>query len=157
MRGLEFVIGLAFFVIGCQAVVPTVAPSTAAFALVGTAWIAEEIESRRVLEQVQSTLTFESAERIVGSTGCNRYFAPLQVSGTALRIGMGGSTRRACPPEVMDQESRFLAALDAIRTYRRDGSTLLLSDEGGQVRLRLKQTDAAANRQEPTEQTTAAG
>jgi putative lipoprotein len=135
---------MALFVIGCQSVAPTAAPPATVFALVGTAWIAEEIEGRRGLDQVQSTLTFESAERIVGSTGCNRYFAPLQVSGTALRIGMGGSTRRACPPEVMDQESRFLAALDAIRTYRRDGSTLLLSDAGGQVRLRLKQTDVAA-------------
>ena len=144
MRGLGFVFGMAFFVIGCQAVAPTAEPLAAAFALVGSAWIAEEIEGRRVLDQVQSTLTFESAERIVGSTGCNRYFAPLQVSGMALRIGMGGSTRRACPPEVVDQESRFLAALDAVRTYRRDGSTLLLSDDGGQVRLRLKQTDAAA-------------
>lgn len=149
--------GLAFFVIGCQSVALTATPSAAAFALVGTAWIAEEIEGRRVLDQVQSTLTFESTERIVGSTGCNRYFAPLQVSGTALRVGMGGSTRRACLPEVMDQESRFLAALDAVRTYRHDGSTLLLSDEGGQVRLRLKQTDATADRREPTEPMTADG
>ena len=138
MRGLGFVFGMAFFVIGCQAVAPTAEPLAAAFALVGSAWIAEEIEGRRVLDHVQSTLTFESAERIVGSTGCNRYFAPLQVSGMALRIGMGGSTRRACPPEVVDQESRFLAALDAVRTYRRDGSTLLLSDDSGQVRVRLK-------------------
>jgi len=144
MRGLGFVFGLAFFIIGCQSVAPMAAPPAAAFTLVGSAWIAEEIEGRRVLDQVQSTLTFESAERIVGSTGCNRYFAPLQVSGTALRVGMGGSTRRACPPEIMEQESRFLAALDAVRTYRRDGSTLLLSDDGGQVRVRLKQTDATA-------------
>ena len=118
---------------------------------------AEDIEGRGVLDQVQSTLMFESAERVVGSTGCNRYFAPLQVSDTTLRVGMGGSTRRACPPAVMDQESRFLAALEATRAYRRDGGTLWLLDESGRALVRLTRMDTAAERQEPAEPPPTAG
>jgi heat shock protein HslJ len=150
LRGLGLVCCVAFLVIGCQSVAPTAqSPAAAttrdASTLVGTSWIAEEIAGSGVLDQVQSTLTFESAERIAGSTGCNRYFAPLQLTDTTLRFGSGGSTRRACPPAVMDQESRFLAALEAVRAYRRDGNALWLLDDSGRTRMHLTRlsTDTA--------------
>ena len=43
----------------------------------------------------------------------------------------------ACAPVVMDQESRFLAALSAATAFRIDGGKLLLLDEAGRVRVRL--------------------
>lgn len=43
----------------------------------------------------------------------------------------------ACPPAVMDQESRFLAALGAVTAFRAEGGKLLLLDQGGRVRVRL--------------------
>jgi len=43
----------------------------------------------------------------------------------------------ACPPAVMGQEDRFLAALSAVRKARREGDTLLLLDESGRVLMRL--------------------
>ena len=49
-------------------------------------------------------------------------------------------TRRACPPAVMDQEQRFVAALAAARAYRQEGDVLLLLDEGGRPLLRLSRT-----------------
>jgi heat shock protein HslJ/uncharacterized membrane protein/membrane-bound inhibitor of C-type lysozyme len=105
--------------------------------LAGTSWVTEDIDGIGVLEGVQSTIVFESEERIVGSTGCNQYFAPFRRSGATLRIGTMGSTRRACPPPVMNQEGLFLAALAAAATFRHEGRVLWLIDESGRARVRL--------------------
>jgi heat shock protein HslJ/uncharacterized membrane protein len=113
-------------------------------ALSGTSWVAEDIDGSGVLEAVQSTITFESAERIVGSTGCNQYFAPVQLSGSTLRIGVGGSTRRACPTPVMTQEQRFLAALTTVTAYRHENRTLWLINAAGRVRVQLTQIGGRA-------------
>lgn len=105
--------------------------------LAGTSWVAQEIDGVGVLEGVQSTVVFESEERIVGSTGCNQYFASLRRSDVTLRVGPIGGTRRACPAPVMNQERLFLEALAAITTFRRDNRALWLIDESSRTRLRL--------------------
>ena len=156
MRWLQFVCRIAVVAIGCQvaqpgAQPPATAATPTASSLVGTSWTAEDIDGRGIIDRVQSTLTFESAERVSGSTGCNRYLAPLQLSGTSLNFGMGSSTRRACPPAVMDQERRFLTALHMTKTYRQEGGTLWLLDESGGTLVRLTQTDAAAQGRQPPE------
>ena len=43
----------------------------------------------------------------------------------------------ACPPDVMEQEDRFLAALGVAKKARHEGDKLLLLDENGRVRMRL--------------------
>jgi heat shock protein HslJ/uncharacterized membrane protein len=105
--------------------------------LSGTSWVVEDIDGGGVIEAVAATLVFESEERIVGSTGCNRYFAPIRRSGTALRIGAIGSTRRACPVPAMGQERSFLTALAAVTTLRHESRTLWLVDESSRARVRL--------------------
>jgi heat shock protein HslJ len=122
------------FLLGCGSTPATDGKRAqlSAATLVRTSWIAEEIDGRRVLDQVQSTITFESETRLVGSTGCNQYFAPLKISSPNIAIGRGGSTRRACQPPVMEQENRFLAALEAASSYRnKDGILELLDGSGG--------------------------
>ena len=84
-----------------------------------------------------STLAFEGDQRVSGSTGCNRYTAPLSVTGTSIRVGVIAMTRMACPPPVMDQESRFTAALEAARGFRQEGDVLRLLDEQGRSLLRF--------------------
>ena len=37
----------------------------------------------------------------------------------------------------MDQEGKFLSALEAVKTARREGDKLLLLDGGGRLRMRL--------------------
>lgn len=112
--------------------------------LVGTSWLAEDIDGRGVLDRVQSTLTFESAQRVAGRAACNRYFGSLELLNEGLRIRVGGTTRMACAPAVLDQEYRFLAALAAVTTYRRDGDRLFLLDDAGATRLRLSPLDASS-------------
>lgn len=132
---LGALLGVALAVSGCAsmgggALVP---PS-----LAGSSWIAEAVDGEGMVGRPPITLTFESAERAVGSTGCNRYFAAVRMSERArLRFGQPGSTRMACPPAVMEQEQRFLAAIEAVRGYRLDGTALVLVDERDLARLRL--------------------
>ena len=127
-------VGLGAF--GCQSGAPA-ASSTATFLLGGTGWRAVEIEGRATDPEVASTLAFEGDQRASGSTGCNRYTAPLSVTGTSIRLDVIAMTRRACPPAVMDQETRFTVALEAARGYRQEGDGLTLLDEQGRPLLRF--------------------
>jgi putative lipoprotein len=105
--------------------------------LVGTTWVAEDIDERGVIERVQSTLTFGSPQRISGRAACNQYFGSLEQQEGTVRFRPAGATRMACAPAVMDQEQRFLSALGAVTTVRFDAGKLLLIDERGRVRVRL--------------------
>jgi len=94
-----------------------------------------------VLDRAPSTIVFDAGLKIAGRAGCNRYFGTFkqsgEQSGDAVAIKPAGSTRMACPPDVMDQEGRFLSALEAVKTARREGDRLLLLDGSGRVRMRL--------------------
>jgi heat shock protein HslJ/uncharacterized membrane protein len=117
---------------GCRAaqLAPTVS-------LVGTSWRAEEIEGRGVLAGAESTLAFDTARRISGQAACNRYVGTFEVGESTIRLKPAGATRMACPPPVMEQEARFLAAFGAATTFRRDGDRLVLLDQTQRVVLRL--------------------
>jgi len=45
-------------------------------ALIGTAWLADDIGGRGVVDRAQSTLEFAKPGQIGGLAGCNRYFGP---------------------------------------------------------------------------------
>jgi heat shock protein HslJ len=136
MRVLTTVLAAVILVAGCRSAGS--APSgPSAGSLVGTSWMAEEIDGQGVVDRVQSTLTFENLERISGSTACNRYFGSFELGGNTLRLKPAGTTRMACPPPVMEQETKFLTALGAVTAYRRDADRVLLVDDSGRVRVRL--------------------
>jgi heat shock protein HslJ len=122
---------LVILAAGCRSADPTPAGS-----LTGTSWLAEEIDGVGVLEKVESTLTFDGS-RIAGQAACNRYFGTAELGEGTLRLKPAGTTRMACTPPIMEQESRFLAALSAATAFRRERGKLLLLDEGGRVRARL--------------------
>jgi heat shock protein HslJ len=79
--------------------------------LPGTSWLAEDLGGRGVIDHLQSTLTFDGAERVAGNAGCNRYFGAVTLDGARIRFGNLGATRMMCPPAVMDQEQRLFDAL----------------------------------------------
>lgn len=96
---------------------------------------------------VEVTAHFEG-DAVAGSSGCNRYRAGYRVDGEAIEIGPAMTTRMACPPEVMEVESRVLEAMGRVVSFRRDAGVLELLDAGGRVLLRF----AAADRPEsPTQ------
>jgi len=110
-------------------------------ALIGTSWLAQAIDGTGADSAVQSTVTFQREDQVIGSGGCNRYFGRLGLSGSTLSISGVGNTRMMCSPvPVMQQEQRFLEALQASVAWRREGDTLVLLDLAGRERLRLVRT-----------------
>ncbi len=107
--------------------------------LTGTSWLAEDIGGRGVIDEAQTTITFEAEGRVAGSGGCNRYFGAATIKGDAITFGKLGSTMMACVPALMDQEQRFFKALAATRSYRFDdpGHKLVFLGEDGTPLVRF--------------------
>ncbi len=106
-------------------------------------WVLEEIDGSAVVDKVQSTIRFQGNDRIAGWGGCNRYFANIRSGRTFFKVGPIGSTRRICPPVVMEQEERFFNALQKARSIRMEDNRLVIDSEAIQKPLkfgRLKKT-----------------
>jgi heat shock protein HslJ/membrane-bound inhibitor of C-type lysozyme len=134
MRQMVIVAGMMLVALGGCAR-PRVSPPGQQVDLVGTSWTVERIEEL-VADRAATTIRFEEG-RVSGRAGCNQYTGSLQAAPGMLRVSETATTRMACPPPVMQQETRFLKSLAAVRTARRDGDRVLLLDETGHVRLQL--------------------
>jgi putative lipoprotein len=130
MRVLPFLAVLALA--GCQSP-PSVAPENP---LVGTAWLAWDIDGRGPGNKTYATLVFNPG-RVSGSGGCNRFSGALAVKADAWQASDINLTRQECGPELMKEEAAFIEALESARSHRVDGGLLTLIDESGAVRMRL--------------------
>jgi putative lipoprotein len=139
MHGLKWgAVGLMVLIMsGCSLMQPS-STSTPKVDLIGSTWVAEDIDGAGVIDNAQSTLVFGTDGRVSGRAGCNQYGGSVTLSGASLIMDQVFATKMACAPEaLMDQETRFLAALQATRSYRMDGSKLVLVDGAGKARLRF--------------------
>ena len=116
---------------------PVVAADAATTALIGSWTLGGLTGEAAVAPGVVSTLTLTAAGSAEGSGGCNNFHGTYSLEGDTLRFGPIASTRRACPPPVMEQETRFFAALDATRGMRIEAGSLLLLDASGATVARL--------------------
>lgn len=83
--------------------------------------------------------TLSLGDRAGGSGGCNRWSADYEVDARErLRFGPIASTKMACAPAVMEQETRFFDLLSRVRGYSRygDGSLSLIGADGSAIRFR---------------------
>jgi uncharacterized lipoprotein YbaY len=112
----------------------------ASVALEGTAWLVEDIAGRGVIDRAQTTISFDAPGRVSGSTGCNRFTGVATLEGEALRFGQLRRTQRACVPALMDQEQKFLTAMELVRGYSVAANGLLhLRGANAEPLLRLVQ------------------
>lgn len=70
--------------------------------------------------------------RVSGFAGCNRLMGSYELTGARLRFSQLATTRMFCA-NTMDLEQRYLAALEATRTYRLTGRELDLTGDRGVV------------------------
>ncbi|OHV83817.1 YbaY family lipoprotein [Rhizobium sp. LCM 4573] len=98
-------------------------------------WLAEDIRGRGVIDNLQTVLEIAEDGKVSGSGGCNRMSGMATIAGDDIAFGPIASTKMACAPAVMDQETKFFAALSDVRTWRADPSRgkLTLLDKGGDV------------------------
>ncbi len=109
--------------------------------LVGPTWVAEDIDRRGVIDNLQSFVTFTPEGRVQGMGGCNGFTGGYTLDGDRLEIGGEGrrlaATLKACTPAVLDQEARFLDALGRVRSWRIENGLLFLLDAGDEPIVRL--------------------
>ena len=103
--------------------------------LLGRAWSIGSVGGEEVVEGSEPELTFGRDGRLSGTTGCNRFFGEWEADEGELSVSNLGSTRMACPPELMDQEKRVLDLLAAVERFevREDGSLVLTSSDNGSL------------------------
>ena len=100
--------------------------------LSGTHGLLAELGGRPPVEGTSVTAEFSGDATIAGSGGCNRYRAGVRTSGTTIEVDEAmATTLTACEEAVMAQESAFLAALGAARTFTLADNELTLIDAGG--------------------------
>ena len=105
--------------------------------MVGTEWKLLEIQrsTQDILSTAHTnvTLTFDPQGLARGISTCNSYSAPYQTgAGQALTLGALVSTLRACvDTSLMDLETEYYSALQAVTTYSFDGASLQLIYNNG--------------------------
>ena len=114
-----------------------VAPVEGEPSLVGPIWVAEDIGNRGVIDDLQSHVTFTAEGRAQGSGGCNNFSGACAHAAATLDVGPLATTKKACPPAIMDQEARFFEALGQAHGYRFENGLLYLLDAQGISVMRL--------------------
>jgi heat shock protein HslJ len=85
------------------------------------------------------TLRLAGEGQASGNSGCNTFTATYQVrSRERIDFGPLASTRMACAADIMEQEARFLAILDAAESYSVYGSggVSIIAPDGRAIRFR---------------------
>jgi heat shock protein HslJ len=93
------------------------------------------------------TLRFEGG-KLVGTAGCNRYFAPVTAGRLpgSVTVGPAGATRMACAAPAMAAESRFLGQLAGVTKFDFRSTRLALTyrRQGGVGTMLFERTTAGA-------------
>lgn len=113
--------------------------------LPGSAWEATNFGEQTPLADHPITFEFDNEGNIAGDASCNRFGGTCTIEGNNMKVGPLRSTRRACEPEIMQQEQKFLALLATVTSWEIGAEgELVLRGEGGEIRAK-KRTDSPEN------------
>ena len=101
-------------------------------------WQVFEIEGKPVLQSSRVSMGFLDANRVAGSSSCNRYNASFVLVEGVVHVGPAAGTLMACAPESMQQERRFLDALAKVKRYELGPDGQLILGDGTRVLIRAK-------------------
>ncbi|MCB1313143.1 MAG: META domain-containing protein [Sedimentitalea sp.] len=106
--------------------------------LTGAEWRVEDLNGAGVIDNAQTTLTFDADGSVYGSGGCNRYNGGFELDGDTLKIGPVAATQMACAEAVSNQEWTFFQLLDAPLTvsFSETGALILTADDGRAITAR---------------------
>jgi heat shock protein HslJ len=113
------------------------------FSLTGSEWLLEDLGGDGVIDAIQATLVFPEAGKVAGNGSCNRFFGPAKIMGDTIKLGPLASTRMACPEAVMNQESKYVEALQAAEHFESKDSHLLIYCKGREKPLRFTRMQAS--------------
>jgi heat shock protein HslJ len=118
----------------------------------GTSWRLVDLAGSGVLDRANATLAFPEAGKARGNASCNRFRAAVTIQGETITFGPLATTRKACSEAVMNQESRYLAALREANRFRVDGPFLYIYTTGRQQPLRFIRAEVTTTRKAGTSQ-----
>lgn len=76
-------------------------------------WIGE----RPLIDNSYLTVTLGEDGRAYGNAGCNHWFGGYHLDDKKLRFSAPASTMKMCAPALMEQEQRFLKALQGVEHW----------------------------------------
>lgn len=106
--------------------------------LAGTSWVLEDVGGTGVLDAARATLDFPEAGKVAGGGSCNSFFGSVEIAGEAIAFDSLGSTLMGCDEAVMNQEDRYLKALQDAARYTIDGRFLFLHTKTMEKALRFR-------------------
>lgn len=126
-------VALAILLAACGQKSPPAPP----FPLAGTEWgLAGNPEPERFVQFTGDGTQFG------GSAGCNQMFGGVTRDGDKFTFDRIGTTRMACPPEIMAAETAFLAQLSETRQATITSLLMTLKREDGTTIVELARRDA---------------
>ena len=94
-------------------------------------WRIEHVRGGDSFDPATTLFEVTTDGRISSTVGCNRIVGKPSLKGDRLRFGPMAATRMACPPPLDQLETAYMASLDAVRSWRIEGTRLTLVDERG--------------------------
>ena len=125
-------------------IAPLPPPATVSFSLPDTDWLLEDLAGSGVIDNIRATLSFPDASKVAGNGSCNRFSGPALIGGSAIKLGPLASTRMACPEAIMNQETKYLNALQAAERYEWKDPYLLIYCKDFEKPLRFTRTKEPA-------------
>lgn len=107
-------------------------PDEAQSALIGAAWIVEDVDGSGIIDMSNATIEFGEGGLVSGRASCNRYTGRWSGEGERMTITPLAVTRMACAPALMEQEQRVLDILQAVDSWSVDetGALMLQTRDG---------------------------
>jgi heat shock protein HslJ len=101
-----------------------------------SAWQVTTFAGQTPLADHPITFEFDSEGNIAGDGSCNRFGGSCKIEGNKIEVGPLRSTRRACEPDIMQQEHKFLALLGTTTAWSIEGAALILTSPDGEIRAK---------------------
>lgn len=99
--------------------------------MTGTTWRPTIVGSEELPVDSGMFVQFAVDGSIKGNGGCNSFFGSLQKKDDGIVVGELGSSRMACPGNIMDREVAFMQALQNAVVFETGDNRLQLIDDAG--------------------------
>lgn len=99
-------------------------------------WHVDYIEGAGVVDRSPARYRFDDNLRVSGNASCNSFTGTYQLVDGAIVMGNLASTRMMCPPALMEQERRFMAAMQRVHRWEDKNGLMYLYDKRDQELFR---------------------
>ena len=95
--------------------------------LTGKTWIVESLNGAPLVATTLISAVFTDDGKVSGTAGCNSYSGSYTTNGSEIEFSVNMAlTMMACEKPVMDQETEYLKALTAAKTFKLKSNKLTL-------------------------------